>query len=105
MREFAVVFSPEALGDLESIRAHIAEAASPLIADNFLEGLIRCCEGLRHAPHRGTVRNEIKQGLRIIGWRRTITIAFAVDDAALRVDVAGLFYRGRDVAAAITERA
>lgn len=49
-------------------------------------------------------RRDVRVGLRLAGWRRTVTIAFAVDEAALRVDIAGLFYRGRDVAEAMAKR-
>lgn len=104
MRQFSVVFSPAAAEDLESIRAHIAGANSISIADSFVERLIAHCESLARAPHRGTVRDQIRPGLRIIGWRRTVTVAFAVDDEALRVDIAGVFYRGRDVAAEMSQR-
>lgn len=105
MQQFSVVFSPAAAEDLASIRAHIAGASSIAIADGFVERLIAHCEGLALAPHRGAVRDEIRAGLRVIGWRRTITIAFAVDDEAHRVDIAGVFYRGRNVAEEMSRRA
>jgi toxin ParE1/3/4 len=104
MRTFAVVFSPAALDDLAAIRDHISGASSPTIANAFVDRLVRYCEGLARAPHRGTTRDSVRSGLRVVGWRRTVTIAFAVDEAAERVDVAGVFYRGRDVASAVAKR-
>jgi toxin ParE1/3/4 len=104
MKAFSVVFSPAAAEDLTSIGDHIAGASSRSIADNFVERLIAYCEGLSRAPHRGTVRDENRPGLRMIGWRRTITIAFAVDDEARRVDIAGIFYRGRNAVGELTKR-
>lgn len=50
------------------------------------------------------MRDDIRAGLRLAGWRRTVTIAFAVDEEARRVDIAGIFYRGRDVAGAMAVR-
>ena len=104
MQQFSVVFSPAAVEDLASIRAYIANANSVSVADSFVERLIAHCEGLARAPHRGTVRDQIRPGLRVIGWRRTITIAFAVDDEAHRVDIAGVFYLGRNVADEMAKR-
>lgn len=104
MRTYAVVFSPAAAGDLESMRDFIADAAGCDIADRFVGRLVAHCESFAHAPLRGTIRSEVRAGLRLTGWRRTVTIAFAVDEAAGRVDIAGLFYRGRDVAGAMEGR-
>jgi toxin ParE1/3/4 len=104
MSAFTVVFSPAAVEDFASIRDYIAQANSRTVADEFVERLVRHCEGLAHMPHRGTFRHEIRSGLRVVGWRRTITIAFAVDEVERRVDIAGVFYRGRNVASAMAER-
>ncbi|MFM9863615.1 MAG: type II toxin-antitoxin system RelE/ParE family toxin [Micropepsaceae bacterium] len=79
----------------------IVEAVGREIADRFIARLVAHCESFSRAPLRGTVRDDIRVGLRVVGWRRTVTIAFAVDEAARRVDVAGVFYRGRDVAGAM----
>ncbi|TIP98758.1 MAG: type II toxin-antitoxin system RelE/ParE family toxin, partial [Mesorhizobium sp.] len=40
-------------------------------------------------------RLEVMPGLRIIGYRRTVSIAFAVDGE--RVLILGIFYRGRNI--------
>jgi toxin ParE1/3/4 len=104
MQAFAVVFSPAASDDLESMRDFIADAAGRDIADRFVGRLVTHCEGFASAPLRGTRRDDIRAGLRLTGWRRTVTIAFGVDEAARRVDIAGVFYRGRDVAGAMAAR-
>lgn len=104
MQQFAVGFLSAAVDDLASIRDYITARNSREIADQFADRLVQYCEGLVQAPHRGTLRNEIRPGLRLIGWRRTITIAFAVDDAARRVDIAGVFYREREVTTAMAQR-
>jgi toxin ParE1/3/4 len=86
------------------MRDFIAEAAGREIADRFVARLVAHCEGFARAPLRGTIREDIRPGLRLAGWRRTVTIAFAVDETAQRVDIAGVFYRGRDVAGAMAAR-
>lgn len=86
------------------MRNFIADAASREIADHFLERLVAHCEGFAISPLRGTLRDDIRTGMRVTGWRRTVTIAFAVDETACRVDIAGVFYRGRDVVGAMVDR-
>lgn len=100
MRSFSVAFSAAAIADLEAIRDYIAEARYRL-RKRVRRAAFRT---LRTAPRRGTKRDDIRPGLRLIGWRRTVTIAFAVDEGAERVDVTGIFYRGRDVVAALGRR-
>ncbi len=54
----------------------------------------RPLETLRHFPSVGASREDILPGLRTIGFRRRVTIAFmVVPDAVL---VVGIFYGGQD---------
>jgi toxin ParE1/3/4 len=94
---FTVLFDRDARDDLAEIRDYIAKATSAEFADGFIARIISYCEGLAALPHRGTRRDEILPGLRTIGWRKTVTIAFQVHDDARRVVILGAFYRGRDV--------
>src|SRR5699024_1859100 len=50
--------------------------------------------GLFHFPPRGTVRDDIRPGLRTIGYKKRVVIAFAVLDDT--VAILGLSYDGRD---------
>ncbi len=43
-------------------------------------------------------------GLRTVGWRRTVTIAFQVFEDEKRVVILGVFYRGRDSLAEMRKR-
>ena len=49
---------------------------------------------LRTFPHRGTRRDDIRAGLRTLGYRRRVTIAFEVADDT--VNVPGVYYGGQD---------
>ena len=46
MQQFTVVFSPAAVEDLASIRAHIASANGSSVADSFVGRLIAYCENV-----------------------------------------------------------
>ena len=98
---YHVVFSPEAESQLVALYFHIAEAASPKIAAKYTEGIVKECESLRTLPHRGTRRDHIRAGLRTIGFRRRVTIAFEVADDV--VTILGVFYGGRDLEKTFTD--
>ena len=100
MKERTVVFSPEAMAELEGLYDWIAEAASPAVATRFVGRIERFCSGLGIASERGTRRDDVRRGLRIVGFERRLTIAFAVEPE--RVVILRLFYRGRDWEALVT---
>jgi toxin ParE1/3/4 len=98
-----VVFTPEARGQLSSIYRYVAEQASVDMASTFVEAIIDYCESFSTFPNRGTRRDDLRSGLRIIGFRRRITIAFSV--TARTVAIIGIFYGGQDIDFALKERA
>ena len=104
MPRFTVIFDRDAEADLASIRDYITGARDREFALEFAERIVTYCESLADLPHRGTRRDEIMPGLRTVGWRRTVTVAFEVQDDARQVNILGIFYRGRDVFAAMRSR-
>ncbi|SEH90023.1 Plasmid stabilization system protein ParE [Mycolicibacterium rutilum] len=90
----SVVFTPEAQDHLVELYRYIADAASSEVAARFTDTIVTFCEDLAAFPHRGTARDDIRPGLRTVGFRRRVIIAFAVLDHA--VVVIGVFYGGRD---------
>ena len=101
MTDYRVVFRREALQQLEELYDYIAEAGSPENAARYTEAIIAYCEGLTDFPSRGTARDDIRPGLRTIGYRKRVIIAFAVFDDI--VAVLGVFYGGRDYEAMLAE--
>lgn len=96
-----VVFAPEALDDLRDLYDHIADAALPERALAYVEGLQSACLGLADFPERGTRRDSIRPGLRTLGYRRRVTIAFQVTETA--VVILRLLYGGRDLEGLLRE--
>jgi toxin ParE1/3/4 len=96
-----VKFAPEAEAQLVALYFHLAAAASPEIAGSFIEAIVEQCENLRTFPIRGTPRDEVRPGLRTVGFRRRVTIAFEV--TAGTVTILGIFYGGQDLATAFEE--
>ena len=99
MESYRVIFSPEAEAQLVAIYRWIAERATPTIAEGFTGAIIDYCEKLGSFPERGTRRDDLRPGLRTIGFRHRVTIAFAVE--AETVTIIGVFYGGQDFEAAL----
>lgn len=91
---YRVVFSPEAQEQLVALYGYIANAASADIAARYTEAIVSYCESLRTFPHRGTMRDDVRPGLRITNYKKRAVIAFEVD--AEQVSILGVFYGGQD---------
>ena len=94
MKERVVVFTPEARDDLLALYDWIARQASPDVAFSYVGRVRTYCERLSIGSERGHLREDIRPGLRIIGFRRRLTIAFTVE--AERVVILRLAYGGRN---------
>ena len=104
MKRFLVHFDRGATEDLVGIRDFLIPVTNDAFAEAFVDKIISYCEGLETVPQRGTVRDEIAPGLRIVGWRKTVSIAFQVNESTDRVLVLGVFYRGQDIASQLRQR-
>lgn len=60
---------------LEELCDFIAAAGSPGNAARFTESIVAFCESLADFPHRGISRDDLRPGLRTIGYRRGVVIA------------------------------
>jgi toxin ParE1/3/4 len=96
-----VIFTAAARNDLSKLYIYIAENANTERAYEYTEAIRSYCLGLAAFPQRGTMRNDLRPGLRIIGFRRRVTIAFHV--SAERVVIDRILYGGRNVDALLTE--
>lgn len=87
-----IVFSPEARDDLLALYDWISGEASPETAMSYIGRVERFISDFETAAERGTRRDDIRPGLRTIGFERRLTIAFVVGD---EVTVLRVFYAGR----------
>ncbi|AQV92377.1 type II toxin-antitoxin system RelE/ParE family toxin [Cupriavidus necator] len=101
MRIYPVVFTPEFAEQLESLYDYIAEEASPYVAARYTDAIVSCCESLGTFPHRGTMRDDVRPGLRITHYKKRAVIAFAV--GADRVSIIGMFCGGQDYESMLSE--
>jgi len=94
LKQYQVIFAPEARDDLFAIYDWIAAAASPDTALSYIERIETYCLGFTHAAERGTRRDDVRPDLRIVGFERRVTIAFSVKDD--RVTILRIFYGRRN---------
>lgn len=90
-----VVFAPEAQADLLDLYDTIAEEGGEERALAYVERVQAACLGLQTFPERGQRWDDIRPGLRVIGFERRAAIAFHVD--AQRVTIVRILYGGRDL--------
>ena len=98
---YGVTYSNEAKADLVEILEFIAGRSSLVIAERFTDAVVKTCESLALAPHRGTNRNALRLGLRTVGFRRRVTIAFHVREREVRI--LRILYGGRSLDKALEE--
>jgi plasmid stabilization system protein ParE len=96
VKTYAVVFAPEAEGDLVELFEYIAGQGSPTNATRYTEAIVAYCEMLITFPHRGMLRDDIRPGLRVTDFRKRAVIVFRVDNALARISILGVYYGGRD---------
>lgn len=94
MKRRVVEISEEARRDLFALYDWIAEAGSPNTALAYVERIEAFCNGLDVASERGSLRDDIRPNLRVVGFERSATIAFIVEET--RVVVLRIFYGGRN---------
>lgn len=94
MKRHKVVFRPMAEEDLIGLYEYIAEKGGRTAAAGYIDRIEAACMSLRYAPQRGTRRDDIAPGLRVIGFERRATIVFRV--TASQVIIVRIFYSGRD---------
>jgi toxin ParE1/3/4 len=101
--ERRVVFSPEAAADLINLYEYVAARSGPLRAMGYIDRIEVYCAGFEFSAERGTRRDDLRPGLRIVGFERRVTIAFHGTPSTVIID--RILYGGRDLQRALSRRA
>ena len=94
---YTVLLGDAAEADLIAIFDYIAARAGEKTASRFVDHIEAYCFGFASMPERGTKRNDLRPGLRTVGFRRRATILFEVDRARREVIIHGVYYAGRSL--------
>jgi toxin ParE1/3/4 len=96
-----VYFTPEAQDDLFGLYDYIADRSSPARALRYIERIEKTCMSLQTFPDRGTRREDLRPGLRVVGFKRRVLIAFQVRSDS--VAILRILYGGRSVELAFSQ--
>ena len=102
MKSHKVTFRPAAERDLLRVYEYIASEASVERAGLFIDRIEQACFSLQISPERGTPRDDLRPGLRIMGFERGIAIVFQV--RRTEVVIVRILYGGQDYERAFRSR-
>lgn len=95
MKRRVVSYTEDAAVDLDWIYDAVAEASGSIVTASRYEQRIRAfCDNLDLASERSQRRDDIRPGLRVVGFERRVSIAFDVGEES--VTVLRIFYGGAD---------
>lgn len=97
MKIYSVLFTPDALSDLENIYDYLCDnGAHPDVAWSFALRIKQKCEKFKTVPVRGRARDDIRKNIRIFAVEKNTVVAFEVDEIREMVIIANIFYGGQD---------
>jgi toxin ParE1/3/4 len=90
-----VSFRPRAEADLLNLYRYVAAESGLQVAGSYIDRIETACLSLATFPERGQRRDDIRRGLRIVGFERRISLIFQVKKA--EVVIVRILYGGRDL--------
>jgi len=75
---YRVAFTRRAQADLHGLFDYLADRFDATNAQRYVGQIEKACLSLGTMPNRGTERSDLRPGLRTMGFRRRVTIAFRV---------------------------
>jgi toxin ParE1/3/4 len=90
-----ISFRPRARADLISLYDYIVAEAGLDVAGTYIERIEAACLSLATFPERGRRRDDIRPGLRIVGFERRASIMYQVLNR--EVVIVRILYGGQDL--------
>jgi toxin ParE1/3/4 len=91
---YEIRFRPMAIADLSELYEWITEQGGKRTAEAYLDRIEAACFSLSTFPERGTRRDDLSPGIRVMGFERRALIAFRVVGGV--VTIIRIFYGGQD---------
>ncbi|ARS66187.1 MULTISPECIES: type II toxin-antitoxin system RelE/ParE family toxin [Sinorhizobium] len=92
---YTVRLSTAAQQDIDTLLDYLVPNAGEAIARAYIARLHAFLRGFDTFPKRGTVRSDHRPGLRVVGFERSVSVAFVVEDDS--VIILRIFNRGQDI--------
>jgi toxin ParE1/3/4 len=93
---YTVRFDIEAQRDLSGLYDYLRAEAGERTAAAYVNGLVDYCASFQTFPERGLRRDDLRSGLRIVGYRRKASIAFRIRGDV--VTIMRIFNGGQEIA-------
>ena len=90
---YRVAFTRRAQADLLALFDYLADRFSLTNAQYYVKRIEQTCLSLGTMPNRGTERSDLRPGLRTMGFRHRVTIAFRIKGES--VSILRILYDGR----------
>lgn len=101
-KTYRVVEKPDAFTDYIATTEHIERwTENRALANRTVDAIRTFIKSLNVVPHRGTKRDDLRPGLRIVPFGKRTAVAIEIDDDARIVTVLRVFYGGRDYEAVL----
>ncbi|GGK29410.1 type II toxin-antitoxin system RelE/ParE family toxin [Salinarimonas ramus] len=97
-------YHPAVPGDLARIEGWVSKRSSAETAARIIAEIEDAAAELTTFPHRGSVRNHVRNGIRAIPAGRRAVIVFRVNDVDRTVLIVGVSYAGSDWTRAVRSR-
>jgi toxin ParE1/3/4 len=85
LKQRLVIVSDEAEEDMAQMHSYLKIKAGKLVADRYVDRIGVFLAGLDLASERGTLRSDVRPDLRIVGFERTVTVAFLVSLDSVKI--------------------
>lgn len=102
MRSAKVRFLATAEDDLLNLYRYIADESGLEVAGGYVERIEAACLALGTFPERGLRRDDIRPGLRILGFEGRVSLVFRVRKS--EVTIVRIIYGGRDLVRLLRRR-
>lgn len=103
-RRYRIELAPDVALDLIAIARHVETwTQDRALADRTVAAIRSYLGSFDTVPHRGTRRDDLRQGLRIVPFQRRTTVALTVDEVRGSVRVLRVFYAGQDYEAILSK--
>lgn len=94
MKRYHIRLTDEAELDLARIYGFVRrKSSSSVVARNYVARIKTFVDGFETYPERGSVHDDVRPGLRIVGFERRVSVAFVVEFA--EVVVLRILYAGQ----------
>lgn len=76
-----VVYSPEALAQIDDLETYLTRVADPTVTDRYIDRLLDFCDSLAVEPIAGRERSDLLAGLMTRSFEKSRIVCFLVLDA------------------------